>query len=84
MATDVSVRIASTTRHGNLRFLPRVAKRARRKRVRFFVPVAHDQTYSTCDISATLKLLYEIFWLALKYLREMRCILLLCPNNALL
>lgn len=38
MATDVSVRIASTTNHGNLRFSPRVAKRARWSGSAFLCP----------------------------------------------
>lgn len=38
MATDVSVRIASTTNHGNLRFSPRVAKRARSSGSAFLCP----------------------------------------------
>lgn len=64
MATDASVRIAGTTEHGNLRFLPRVAKRARRKRVRFFYAVARFPTYLMQIIMATLKLSYKISCLA--------------------
>lgn len=60
MATDVSVRIASTTNHGNLRFSPRVAKRARSSGSAFLC-LGTLSTYSTSRLSARLKCLYEIF-----------------------
>lgn len=83
MATDVSVRIASTTNHGNLRFSPRVAKRARCSGSAFLCR-GTQSTYSKYDISATLKSSCEIFRLAVKSLRDMRCILLSCTSKRLL
>lgn len=64
MATNGSVRIASTTNHGNLRFSPRVVKRARSSGPAFSC-FRTQSIYSTCHFRARVKSWYEIFRLPL-------------------